>query len=81
MYRTGSQIVGEVLGMLDEMANKWQKNTLAGSRKFQDWMEVFDDTVGAFVQGKAGQTLDRAGMEELIGTIKRAKVQYATKRR
>lgn len=81
MYRVGSQIVGEVLGQIEEIGAKWQRKAQEGARKYQVWAEVFKNSVDPFVQSRVGQTLDRAGMEALINAIKEAKRNYAGKRR
>ena len=81
MYRPASVIVGEVLGRVDKIADKWQRKALEGQRKFDTWYDVFENTVGTFVQTKVGETLDREGMEALINSIKNAKRTYAQKRR
>ena len=76
-YKAGSAVVGKILRKLDRMADKWEKKTLEGAKDWEKWYGVFEDTVEAFVSGKAGETLDREGMEALINSIKEAKVRYA----
>jgi len=77
VYKAGSVVVGNVLRKLDRMADNWQKETIANAKEWEEWYDVFEDTIEPFVAGKAGEVLDRTGMEELKGTIKEAALRYA----
>jgi len=77
VYKAGSVVVGNVLRKLDRMADNWQKETIANAKEWEKWYGVFEDTVGPFVAGRAGEVLDKTGMEELRDVIKEAALRYA----
>ena len=78
VYRTGSEIVANILGKLDRMGEKWQRRTIEAEKDWEEWYKVFKQVVEPYLMPKAGQHLNtKEALDEYYNKVREAAKRYA----